>query len=399
MLANVRNDSKAAMPTSLEILRDHYQHRDQAARAWKQAGGQVIGYICETVPEELIRAAGFFAYRVSGSPDIGTEALHKYVHPLAAKAFSIGRTSQLEYVNSICSMALEGRYDFLDYLVISNTRRVILLIQAQLLAAQTAYPQLRMPERYVLDRAQTPFLASSMFNRDRVKAFRTQLQTWAGRKIDDASLQAAIAEGNEMRAIRRQAASLRHSAHLSGVEALWIYGASRIMPPRDFIELARSALRDAEQRTPRSGARLFAGGSPIDQSQLYEVLESVGATVVADDHAWGDRSAEADIVAGTDPLEALITHYETLAPLVYPLSHSVSRTVSLAQAAGVHGAVFNLYRGDDIKLWEAPDEIAALTQAGIPSLHLQEQPYRISDTSTLEAQVSDFVGSLDGQRA
>jgi benzoyl-CoA reductase/2-hydroxyglutaryl-CoA dehydratase subunit BcrC/BadD/HgdB len=386
------------MPTSLEVLRDHYHQRDQAARAWKRAGGTVVGYTCETVPEELIRAAGFFSYRVSGAPEIGTEAQEKYVHPLAAKAFSIGRTNQLEYVNTICSMALEGRYDFIDYLVISNTRRSILLIQAQLLAAQAAYPQLRMPERYVLDRAQTPFLSSTLFNRDRVKAFRAQLGNWAGRPLDDGSVQAAIAEGNETRALRRQVASLRHSAHLSGVEALWIYGASRIMPPRDFNPLARQALAEAAQRTPRTGARLFGGGSPLDHAQLYEVLESDGATVVADDHAWGDRGAEPDIVSGTDPIEALITHYEVVAPLIYPLSHSVSRTVKLAQAAGVHGAVFNVYHGDDIKLWEVPDEVAALAEVGIPALHLKEQPYRITDPPGLAAQVSAFIGSLGEQR-
>jgi len=42
---------------ALTTLREHEQQRDQAARAWKAAGGKVVGYICETVPEELIAAA------------------------------------------------------------------------------------------------------------------------------------------------------------------------------------------------------------------------------------------------------------------------------------------------------------------------------------------------------
>ena len=43
--------------TALDTCREHYRHRDRAAREWKHNGGQVVGYLCDNVPEELIRAA------------------------------------------------------------------------------------------------------------------------------------------------------------------------------------------------------------------------------------------------------------------------------------------------------------------------------------------------------
>ena len=61
--------------TVLDTFRHHYRHRDRAARAWKAAGGKVVGYLCDNVPEELIMAAGFLPYRLSGDPRVGADAL------------------------------------------------------------------------------------------------------------------------------------------------------------------------------------------------------------------------------------------------------------------------------------------------------------------------------------
>jgi hypothetical protein len=51
---------RAGEPTALSLLKEHYQHRDRAARGWKEKGGKVVAYLCDNVPEELISAAGFF---------------------------------------------------------------------------------------------------------------------------------------------------------------------------------------------------------------------------------------------------------------------------------------------------------------------------------------------------
>ena len=63
------------MSSALQALRAHYQQRDQAARAWRSNGGRVVGYLCDNVPEELIMAAGFMPYRLSGDPHTGRSAV------------------------------------------------------------------------------------------------------------------------------------------------------------------------------------------------------------------------------------------------------------------------------------------------------------------------------------
>jgi benzoyl-CoA reductase/2-hydroxyglutaryl-CoA dehydratase subunit BcrC/BadD/HgdB len=51
--------------TAFETTQRHYQQRNLAALEWKDKGGEVIGYFCDNVPEEVIMAAGFFPLRIS----------------------------------------------------------------------------------------------------------------------------------------------------------------------------------------------------------------------------------------------------------------------------------------------------------------------------------------------
>ena len=69
------------MATAFEVMQKHYQKRDLAAREWKRKGGRVVGYFCDSVPEELILAAGFFPIRISGNPGGSTAEIDKYLEP------------------------------------------------------------------------------------------------------------------------------------------------------------------------------------------------------------------------------------------------------------------------------------------------------------------------------
>ncbi len=40
--------------SALEMMKKHYEQRDLSARQWKGKGGKVVGYFCDSVPEEMI---------------------------------------------------------------------------------------------------------------------------------------------------------------------------------------------------------------------------------------------------------------------------------------------------------------------------------------------------------
>ena len=154
------------------------------------------------------------------------------------------------------------------------------------------------------------------------------------------------------------------------------------------------------RRTIRSrsetDARVFVGGSPHDHPQLYEIIESCAATVVSEDHCWGARLAEFPLDTAMDPFEALADRYhrKPACSIAFPMANIVDACTRRATTAGVDGAIFFVMRADAGHIWDTPDEIRALSDNGIPSLYLADQPYWTARPDELRERVRGFVGSL-----
>jgi benzoyl-CoA reductase/2-hydroxyglutaryl-CoA dehydratase subunit BcrC/BadD/HgdB len=382
--------------TALDTCREHYRHRTRAARDWKRAGGKVVGYLCDNVPEELIMAAGFLPYRLSGDPRAPTEALDTYIQPFAAP-FS-ARNTGVGFVDAMLAKLLSGDFDFLDYLIIPHTRKTIQAFYRELTLAGSASPDLSLPELYYLDRAYTPFYTSEVFNRQSLLDLKVQLEAWRGNAIPNVALAEALEVTNASRQLIQKIAALRAArpSRLSGVDALQVIGTSFFMPKRDHNQLLESIV-DAPMDLEQDGKlRLFVGGSPLDNVDLYELIESCGAVIVAEDHCWGNRCAEGVVDAGMPAFEALADRYhrKPACSIEFPSTRVVERCLARARAAGVDGAVFGVLEGDGVHVWDTPDEVAALERSGIPSLVLNRQPYRIDDPESLRRPISQFVGAL-----
>jgi len=390
------------MHSAMDVLREHYRQRDRAAREWKTAGGKVVGYLCDNVPEELIMAAGFLPYRLSGDPSLGTEALERYVQPFAAP-FS-ARNRGVSFVDSILEALLSGTFDFLDYLIVPHTRKTIQAFYRELALAKTAHPELALPEVFYLDRAYTPFYASEVFNRQALVELKSQLEVWSGHSIVDGALAEAIEVTNAGRRLLREVSERRGAdpPGMTGVDALQVIATSFFMPKRDHNRLLTSLLERPpsppalSHRERGLSARLFVGGSPQDHLQLYELIESCGAIVVAEDHCWGTRCGEALADTRMPAFEALADRYHRTpaCSIDFPMARVVDRCVARACTARVDGALFFVFEGDGVHIWDTPDEVAALDGKGVPSLHLKQQPYRVEDPEPLREQVRQFVSSI-----
>ena len=100
--------------TALEVMQKHYRQRDLAAREWAEKGGRVAGYFCDSVPEELILAAGFFPIRLSGDPQGSID--------IAKKNVITRFVNREDFVHSMLNMLLTGNYEYLDFLIIPHSR-------------------------------------------------------------------------------------------------------------------------------------------------------------------------------------------------------------------------------------------------------------------------------------
>jgi benzoyl-CoA reductase subunit C len=117
----------------------------------------------------------------------------------------------------------------------------------------------------------------------------------------------AIAICNENRRLLSEMAALRREIPLvSGLEALQITGASMYLPREEHSALLRQFLQEAKERPALGGAPLFVTGSLQDHPYFYELVESCGAVIVAEDHDWGNRHFEGAIDPEADWRDALI---------------------------------------------------------------------------------------------
>jgi benzoyl-CoA reductase/2-hydroxyglutaryl-CoA dehydratase subunit BcrC/BadD/HgdB len=374
--------------TAFEELQKHYLRRDLTARQWKKNGGRVVGYFCDNVPEEFILAAGLFPLRLSGDPLGDTEKVGFYSEQ--GNVFS-----REGFVASMLHMILHGKYDFLDYLIIPHARDSIHRLYTTLINLKETDPDLNLPELCYLDNLHTTFYSAGIYNRHRWLEFKERLEEWTGRKITNEKLSQAIDITNENKALLKKLAAFRAAdpSRISGVEALQIIGASLFMSKAEHNNLLKEYLDGADRFPAKNGVRLFVEGSPLDNLQLYEIIESCRATVVAEDNCWGNRYSDVPIDLTLDPVEAIIDRYNHKTPCsrMYPLSRRIEYCLKSASEAKAQGVIFNIQRFDEIQAWETPDEIKALKEIGIPSLYLKDQPYRISEPGALKNRIEEFI--------
>ena len=377
--------------TVFDEFQKHYQQRDLSARQWKENGGKVVGYFCDNVPEEFIMAAGFFPLRLSGNPNGDTAKVGNYSEE--------GNVFYREgFVASMLHMILNGAYDFVDYLIVPHARDSVHRLYTTLKRYKVTGRSQNIPELFYLDNLHTAFYSAGIYNSKWWLDMKAQLEEWSGKPIETDKLSQAIEITNGNKSLLKQLADLRAAdpPRVSGVEALQIIGACMFMPKEEHNRLLKQWLEDAGQLPEKGGARVFVEGSPQDNLQLYNIIESCGATVVAEDNCWGNRYSDVPIDTRLDPTEAVITRYNNKSPCtrMYPLSRRVDYCLQSAQDAKAQAVVFNIYRFDEMQAWEVPDEIAALEENGIPSLYLKNQPYRIDEPEAIKEKISEFIQGI-----
>jgi len=376
--------------TAFKTIQKHYQQRDLAAREWKKKGGKVVGYFCDSVPEELILAAGFFPLRLSGDPHGSTDVAKKNV-----LARFVNRE---DFVHSMFNMLLTGMFDYVDFLVIPHTRDSIHRLYQVMVVVRESNPTLKLPALFFLDSTHTTFFSAGLYNRDRMLELKKQLEKWSGKEITNKALSRAIAATNENKMLLKKVAALRAAAtpRISGVEALQIIGSSMFMLKEEHNKLLKEYLDGADQLPTKDGARLFVVGSPLDNLQLYESIESCKATVVAEDNCWGNRYSDVPIDTSIDPLEAVIDRYHNKSPCsrMYPMSRRIEYCLRNAEEAKAQGVVINVFRHDGAEAWETPDKIKALEQKGILTIYFKNQPYLISDPKPLQTSITEFIKAI-----
>ena len=351
------------MKTALEKLRWHYENRRAVALEKHQAGIPVVGFTANTVPYELISAAGCFPVLLS-PPHTTTPLADKFMEPI----FETG-------VRCIFDRVLAGDWSFLNLLIIPRTSEPQHKLFLYLREVARQKNDAKIPALHLYDLLHTRSPHSNDYGLVRTRELADRLTEISGQQIDGEVFTPAITESNLSRAVIRNLLRLRRRAKpkLNGTEAMAIIGAWNFMGRSEFSKLAEQAVIELKSRATLSGKRLMLKGIPLNHTGLHQAIESHGAIVVAEDDWHSSRSAGRDIALGKDLLACVFRKYHRDAdsPRVFP-SEVADQWFQAEVLRAIDGVVFYLPPDDDVRGWEYPQQKRFLDENFIPNFLVRE---------------------------
>ncbi len=377
--ANLRN---AADP--INRLTWHYENPEAEAKSAASSGAAVVGMTSNTVPWELIRAAGAFPCVInSGNAN----------HPDIVNFMEEGVFEKR--IRAIFGAAISSDLQHLSLLLIPRTSEQEYKLYLYLREVSRQNPACRIPPLYLYDLLHTRSPESYAYGLDRMLYLKERLEDLTGKPIDDAALLHAIKESNAARkSIHRLLQLRRQEPRITGTEAVTLIGASYFMHRDEYARLADRAAEMIGGRGPLAGKRLMIAGSSLNHQGLHQALEKCGAVVVAEDDWWGSRSAGEDIAdASGDLMKAIFEKYylDAPSPRVFPFEIA-DAWFQKESAGGIDGVVFYLPPEDCVAGWDYPRRRRFLDERGIPHLLVREDAMSISQEC--HASIEKFVHSM-----
>jgi benzoyl-CoA reductase/2-hydroxyglutaryl-CoA dehydratase subunit BcrC/BadD/HgdB len=368
----------------IEWLMWHYENPAAEAIALAADGLPVVGITSNTVPWELIRAAGAFPCVIN--PGNGNDAdISSFMEEGVFEA----------RIRAIFGAAISGDLQYLSLLLIPRTSEQEYKLYLYLREVARLDPKRRIPPVYLYDMLHTRSSESYSYGLERTLLLKKRLEDLTGKSINDRALLYAIEESNLARKAIRALLSLRgRKPRATGAEALAFIGTSFFVSRDEYAPLAEQAVKVIASRNALAEKRLMITGASLNHRGLHRALEKHGAVVVAEDDWWGSRSAGGDIADGPDdPLKAVFEKYyfDTPSPRLFPFELS-DAWFQQTSTDGIDGVVFYLPPEDCVAGWDYPRRRHYLDERRIPHLLVREDAKSISEEC--HRRIETFVSSI-----
>lgn len=334
------------MSESLKILQFHYQNRQYTALEKHKNGIPVIGYTSNTVPVELIEAAGFYPTLVDADCQDFTGS-DQYMEPVFDQ-----RTK------SIFHEILSGKWAFLKALIIPRTSEAEHKLFLYLMEVKRLTNNPNIPEIYFFDLLHTQNAMSEEYGFEQVKLLDAYLKNLRKSAFPKESASSAfhhvIKQSNNIKTKLNQLAEYRYQCLLTGVEAMTIIGAMYFMDRKDYLHHLDIILNEISFRKPlKNNKKILVKGYCINHTDFHDSLEKNDNIVVAEDDWWGSRAGGSIIENSENQLKAIFDKYyfHSPSPRVFPMKKS-HEWLKNEMKKGIDKVEFYLPLDDDILGWE-----------------------------------------------
>jgi len=376
----------------LSLAEKYYQDYGSRARELRGQGKRIMGYLCAFVPVEILAAAGFIPFRIKGD-----------VNEPITKADTEMETIVCPLVRSCFDMALKGKYEFVDGVVIPHACDSI--CRTYNIWQYT----LNLPYSHFINMPHGTDDSSLQFYKAELNAFTKSLGKFIGKEISAQSLKQAIKLYNQNRAKVRELYKLRTSNPplISGVEVARTLVAAVSLPVEEATRLIGSVIAEVKQRkaaaAPKS-ARLMVVGAQMDNVAFIDLVEKSGAWVVADDLCPGARESLADVDVTNDPIDGIAERYlrkiycgrsyrERTGSYQEYIEERFGHIARSIKDFKVDGVVLYIYKYCDPFGFEVPQMKSYIESKGVPVLYLEDE-YSMSTIGRLRTRIQAFLELL-----
>jgi hypothetical protein len=338
---------------------------------------RIAGITSNTVPWEILRAAGYIPRLLDNEPG-PTPLADRFMEDVFERRIRV-------IFDRLCT----GAWKHLDVLVIPRTSDQEHKLYLYLREVSRLGCSRGMPRLYLYNLLHTRSSESYGYGLERT---RQMVQDF---DASESGLWAAIAESNRARAAVREILQLRQEGRLEGSVAFGLIKEFYRTNRDQFADGVQTQLMNVQLSSAASRPRILIKGVSQDQPTLHCLVEQCGGYVVAEDDWRGSRAAgDTDARMEGDPVVAIFEKYfyDAVSPRVHPPDEADAWFRREIDQCQVDGVVFYIPLEDDVMGWDYPRHLAFLQSRGVPSLLLRESGAPEPGPGLI-AQVSAFVES------
>lgn len=331
--------------------------RKDALRRMQDAGYRLAAVLPIHYPRALLRACGFHPVEVWGPARVDSRG-----GDLRFQAYTCA------IVRHAVSLLSEGKLDQADVLLVPHTCDALQGMGSVL--GDFVKPRQRVLTLY---HPRGDGSAALAFLVAELHRLQEELSAHGGRQPTEGDWEQAL--GIEAEADAALAALYRDRARLALTDREF-YGlvrAREYLPSDDFTALASGVPRDG--RTQTSGVPLMLSGIVCEPMEMFDQINSMGASIVADDLACGYRRVYPSVADGT-PLERIARSLRAAPPDPTRGSPIAERAAALAarmRETGAKGLLVYNVKFCEPELFDLPRLRAHLADAGFPLLHVEHE--------------------------
>jgi len=386
-----------AISKGLSLAHQIYADRGKRVRELSEAGKKVVGYVCLYPPVELITASGMVPFRIFGDMS----------EPITA-ADQVSTTVVCPFLRSIIDLGLKGKFNFLDGIAGAHTCDIGMTL---IIAWRDS--KIARPFTHFIDVPHTDQAAAVDYFEGQLNSFKRHLEEFSGNKITDDRLKAAAELYNKQRKLVRELYDLRKSDPplLNSIENLEVMVSLFSLPVEEGNTLVEEVIREVKERSNRPAkkkTRLLVWGPVLDNTALFDLIESADANVVVDDTCVGTRAFWADVKPPYD-MHSLAQRYlvDLKCPRTYRQSEPGetkrdydkdldSRFNYIKKAVTdwhVNGIILQSVKYCDTHGYEVPNLKHYFDTLGIPTIYI-EHDYSERSLAPIKTRIEAFVETL-----